>query len=83
MSFGKSKTNKSNPSSSSKTTESASKSAPSRIDLVLDSTMTNKGTNSAPKGRVLPMDTGSIHSKINLVSSTASKNQYLLSTKNG
>jgi hypothetical protein len=83
MSFGKSKTNKINPSSSSKTTESASKSAPSRVDLVLDSTMTNKGTNSAPKGRVLPMDTGSIHSKINLVPPTASKNQYLLSTKNG
>ena len=81
MSFGKSKTNKINPSSSSKT-ESASKSVPSRMDL-LDSTMTNKGTNSAPKGRVLPMDTGSIHSKINLVPPTASKNQYLLSTKNG
>ena len=86
MSFGFASKTKTNPSSSSKTTDSlqmTSKSAPSRMDLVLDSTMTNKGTNSAPKGRVVPMDTGSIYSKINLVPPTASKNQYLLSTKNG
>ena len=59
-----------------------SRSAPSRMDSVIDPTIA-KGTNSAPKGRVVPMDTGSIHSKINLVPPTASKNQYLLSTKNG
>ena len=87
MLFGKSNKSKTNHSCSSKTTESSqmmtSKSAPSKMDLVLDLTMTNKGTNSAPKGRVVPMDTGSIYSKINLVPPTASKNQYLLSTKNG
>ena len=73
MPFGNTK-----PSSSSKTTESSqmmtSKSAPSRKDSVLDPTIA-KGTNSAPKGSVVPMDRGSIYSKINLVPPTASKHQ--------
>ena len=84
MPFDLSKSN-TNPTSSSKTTESSqiktARSAPSRFDMVLDPAHA-KETNSAPtiRGKVIPMDMTRLSGESITPKMVPSGNQYL--TKN-